>query len=289
MDDIFLRRRRKRESEVEGSSAGRIYVAKSDGRYRKVLITGRLEFPSAIAVDPALGKIFWTDAGDNPKLEVADMNGQDRRVLVDERIFFPTSLTIDYAKDHRIFWTDPKEGKVDSVLPDGTGRMVAVSSDKKPYLVDVFENWLYWATQRTGEVFSEDKFGQGKKQLLRSDLRRPHALRVYQKFKYNVSLSNPCEFAQCSHLCLLIPLNQYRCSCPDGSHFQEDSTTVCTAGSVPALPGPQSCQCRNGGVCREDGVCKCRDGFEGTYCEKGSSAQYRPVLLGRSGQMIVQQ
>lgn len=37
--------------------------------------------------------------------------------------------------------------------------------------------------------------------------------------------SNPCASANCSHLCVLKPLNQYQCLCPLNTTIQEDGRT----------------------------------------------------------------
>jgi hypothetical protein len=39
-----------------------------------------LDEPRAIAVDPSAGLIFWTDWGENARIERAGMDGKDRMV-----------------------------------------------------------------------------------------------------------------------------------------------------------------------------------------------------------------
>lgn len=59
---------------------------KHKNRYRKTLITENLDEPRAIAVDPRLGLIFWTDWGKNAKIERSGMDGNNRQVIVTGKI-----------------------------------------------------------------------------------------------------------------------------------------------------------------------------------------------------------
>lgn len=67
------------EPRIEGN-AGAIYVAKSDGRYLRKIIEGRLQSPLAIVCLPQLGRICYTDVGTQAKIECADMDGNHREV-----------------------------------------------------------------------------------------------------------------------------------------------------------------------------------------------------------------
>lgn len=52
------------ETDRSGSKPkGRIGVASSDGRYRKSLISGGLEFPTSLAIDAEMGVMVFSDAG----------------------------------------------------------------------------------------------------------------------------------------------------------------------------------------------------------------------------------
>ena len=41
--------------------------------------------------------IYWTDWGDNPKIERADLDGNDRLTLVSTELILPNGLAIDFA------------------------------------------------------------------------------------------------------------------------------------------------------------------------------------------------
>lgn len=100
----------------------------------------------------------------------------------------PTALAIDYFKQHRIFWASPKLGRVESVLPDGSYRRVVFTDDAKPFRIDLFENYIYWAPQSSSDVFVQDKFGKHRKFLLKSVGGSVKSIRVVQENKYNTTL-----------------------------------------------------------------------------------------------------
>lgn len=76
--------RRKRHMEQEGNkgNGGTIYMAKSDGRYLRTVIKGRLHIPTAVITLPQIGRICFTDAGLDAKIECADMDGKHRDVFL---------------------------------------------------------------------------------------------------------------------------------------------------------------------------------------------------------------
>lgn len=65
-------------------------VSKTDGRYRRSLVSGVLEAPTSVAVDPQSGRMFFADSGSTAKIEMAWMDGSRRRPLVVDNIRHPT-------------------------------------------------------------------------------------------------------------------------------------------------------------------------------------------------------
>ena len=139
-------------------------MAKADGRYRRSVVNSNLEKPTSIAVDPEHGLMFWTDAGNNPKIETSWMDGTRRRVIVSTNIASPEAITIDYAMGHTIYWVDSKLETIEMMDHDGQNRHVVAkgSALKKPVGVDIFESNMFWINRRDGSVYQQDKFGRGK-------------------------------------------------------------------------------------------------------------------------------
>ena len=139
-------------------------MAKADGRYRRSVVNSNLEKPTSIAVDPEHGLMFWTDAGNNPKIETSWMDGTRRRVIVSTNIASPEAITIDYAMGHTIYWVDSKLETIEMMDHDGQNRHVVAkgSALKKPVGLDIFESNMFWINRRDGSVVQQDKFGRGK-------------------------------------------------------------------------------------------------------------------------------
>ncbi|XP_066544684.1 low-density lipoprotein receptor-related protein 2a isoform X1 [Amia ocellicauda] len=256
------------------SGTNRVEVAKLDGRYRKWLIHADLDQPAAIAVNPKLGTMYWSDWGRQPKIECAWMDGQNRQVLVDEDLGWPTGITVDYLNGDRIYWTDSKENIIESMKSDGTERKIVISGDiGNPFSLDVFEGHIYWTTKERGEVWKTNKFGHGDKVKVLTINPWLTQVRIYQQHRYNRSVPNPCKDV-CSHLCLLRP-GGYTCACPQGSLFVNGNPNECDAAIEAPPLMPPACRCMHGGTCYtdEEGLpkCKCPYGYAGSYCELGKS------------------
>ncbi|XP_039499245.1 low-density lipoprotein receptor-related protein 2 isoform X1 [Drosophila santomea] len=262
---------------------GRVMVAKTDGRYRRSIVNAGLEVPTSIAVNPQLGRIYWSDAGSAPKIEVSWMDGSKRRPLITEQIRHPAGLTIDYSQDHIIYWVDTKLNAIESMRADGSRRKAIVRGDqlRHPVSLDLFESNMFWMTRDTGELVRQDKFGRGVQVVLHRNLVNPSGLKVYHDKRYNTSLPNPCENSTCSHLCLLVP-GGHSCACPDASgpppSHRSTAEVICNAAAEHPRPAPRICPCQNGGLCKEDAqgelVCECLAEFRGEHCETSTTGAF---------------
>lgn len=274
------------ETDRTGSKPrGRVMVAKTDGRYRRAVISAGLEIPTSIAVDPQLGRMFWADAGSAPKIEVSWMDGSKRRPLITEAIRHPAGITIDYSQDHTVYWVDTKLNTIESMRPDGTNRKAIIKGEqlRHPVSLDIFESNLYWVTRDTGELVRQDKFGRGVQVVVQSNLLNPSGIKIYHEKRYNTSLKNPCYSSVCSHLCLLVPGGR-RCACPDNSgppqSHRSTADVICDAAAERPRPAPRICPCENSGLCTEDDsgnlMCDCLPSFTGERCEQVLGHTYGP-------------
>jgi len=271
---------------------GKIMASKLDGRYKRSIIANVLERPTSLAIDPELGMMFWTDAGSSPKIERSWMDGSQRKIIANEKLGYPSGITIDYDNNHRLYWCDTKLNTIETSNHDGTDRYVILHEGVlHPFSIDIYEDHIYWATRDTNEIYRQDKFAHGVKVLVKRSLEHTNDVKIYARRKYNTGLTNYCAKAECSHLCLLIPLG-HRCLCPDGSLQPEGGN--CQAPLELPKPQPIACKCRNGGICVESGsshldpipgslsnqqassdlaagsnsvVCRCPEDFSGSECE----------------------
>ncbi|XP_033629412.1 low-density lipoprotein receptor-related protein 2-like isoform X2 [Asterias rubens] len=269
----------------------RIAVSKVDGRYIKNLITTGLDKPTAIAVNPHRGVMYWTDTGDSPKIEMSWMNGEGRQVLVTEQITNPTGITIDFANYDTVYFCDNKDNVIESMRWDGQQRKIlkSGSSLENPLSLDVFETLLHFTTERvgiSGKIRTLDKLGRGVPTTLVERAYLPGGLVVYHEKRYTKDLVGACKGNPCSHLCLLIPTtagnqvtNGYKCGCPNDDVFKSGSEINCLSAKAPPLliPGLPDCRCKNGGTCIDKGKCQCTSGFEGDTCSTRSAFKGGPA------------
>ena len=133
--------------------------------------------------------MYWTDTTPlSPKIEMSWMNGENRTILVSDGLGNPTGITIDFWMNHRIFWCDSKEKKIESMNADGTDRVLVIATQTNhPFSLDVFTNSLYWVSKDTGSVLKQDKFGRGISEVLQTGLLMPHAIKVHSAYKGDLS------------------------------------------------------------------------------------------------------
>ncbi|KAI4889838.1 hypothetical protein NFI96_000007 [Prochilodus magdalenae] len=65
--------------------------------------------------------MYWTDWGEEPRIERAGMDGSSRRVIVEEEIYWPNGLTID-LQEQKLYWADAKLSFIHRANLDGTAR-----------------------------------------------------------------------------------------------------------------------------------------------------------------------
>lgn len=141
------------------TSKNTIELSDFDGKMRKTLISDYLEEPRAIALDPVKGWMYWTDGGNNPKIERAGMDGSYRHTIVSENIKWPNSLAIDFLF-RKIYWTDPGLHAISSCNYDGSGRWIVLNSPELlslPFSITTFEDWVYWSDWNLKAVYKADK------------------------------------------------------------------------------------------------------------------------------------
>ncbi|XP_032221271.1 low-density lipoprotein receptor-related protein 8 isoform X1 [Nematostella vectensis] len=249
-----------------------IEVANLDGRERMRLITTGLQEPRAIVVYPAIGYMFWTDWGEEPKIERCGMNGdpKTRLQIVNTNILWPNALTIDYTID-KIWWADAKEHTIECANLDGTARRVITSdSVHHPFAITVFQDYIYWTDWVKESIYKANKFNGKDRSLVCSGLYSPMDIHVYQQQK-QPKFSNPCgeNNGGCSHTCLLAPLpKSHTCHCPPNINLLEDSATCNTSVAFKCQPN----FCFNNGTCHDSGEnklpeCICPPAYYGKHCE----------------------
>ncbi|KAK4321880.1 hypothetical protein Pmani_007343 [Petrolisthes manimaculis] len=99
-------------------------VSRRDGSGRTVgSFSTRTYHSQEDSIDPFEGArwLFWTDWGENPRIERVSMSGQNRSVIIRAKIFGPNGLTVDIL-NKRIYFADSKLDYIDFCNYDGTGQ-----------------------------------------------------------------------------------------------------------------------------------------------------------------------
>ncbi|NWV51617.1 LRP1 protein, partial [Daphoenositta chrysoptera] len=166
-----------------------IEVAQMKGENRKTLISGMIDEPHAIVVDPLRG-----------------MDGTLRETLVQDNIQWPTGLAVDYHNE-RLYWADAKLSVIGSIRLNGTDPVVAIDNKKglsHPFSIDIFEDYIYGVTYINNRIFKIHKFGHKPVTNLTSGLNHATDVVLYHQYK-QPEVTNPCDRKKCEWLCLLSP------------------------------------------------------------------------------------
>jgi low density lipoprotein-related protein 2 len=203
-----------------------IEVSTINGKNHIVLLAQNISQPRGICLDPREDAriMFWTDWGENPRIERVGMDGSMRKVIVNTKIYWPNGLTIDIPT-RRVYFADSKLDYIDFCNYDGSGRQQVLAHNHyllHPHSLTVFEDTLYWTDRQLNRVLSCHKY-RGINQTVVSHLvSQPLGIHINHPLLQPQS-SNPCAKAPCTHLCLLSPKPEgFSCKCPPG--YGQDRT-----------------------------------------------------------------
>ncbi|XP_072105063.1 low-density lipoprotein receptor-related protein 1-like [Mobula birostris] len=258
-----------------------IEVAQIHGENRKTLISGMIDEPHAVVVDPLRGTMYWSDWGNHPKIEKASMDGTLRRTLVENHLQWPTGLAVDFF-NQRLYWADAKLSVIGSVRLDGNDLVVAIDSKQglsHPFSIDIFEDYIYGVTYINNRIFKVHKFGRDRAQTLTSGLNHATDVVLFHQYKQQ-DVTNPCDRKKCEWLCLLNPTGA-TCTCPNGRGMVNGTCVETSSPTTsPNTPTVSSCtlRCLNGGSCflneRNQPKCKCQPRYTGEKCETDQCREY---------------
>ncbi|XP_064182725.1 low-density lipoprotein receptor-related protein 1B-like isoform X2 [Anguilla rostrata] len=212
----------------------RIFVCSRDGETCVTIIDLDLQNPKGIAVDPMMGKVFFTDYGGVAKLERCDMDGTNRTRIVESKMEQPTAVTLDLVKK-LVYWADAYLDYVEVVDYTGKNRHTIVHGISVSYLygLSLFEDYLFaiHAELSRGskvDILQINRFNSTDPQTLTS-MENSRVIRVYHKLTQPMVRSHACESDSygraggCSHICLLAGSYKARtCRCRTGFTLGSD-------------------------------------------------------------------
>ncbi|KAI5752806.1 hypothetical protein M8J77_020550 [Diaphorina citri] len=236
-----------------------IELANFEGTMRKVLVRSYLDEPRSLALNPIDGWMYWSDWGQNAKIERAGMDGSHRNMVIVSDIKWPNGLTLDLVQ-RRLYWVDAKLNEISSCDYNGGNRRLVLYSPQTlshPFSISTFEDWLYWSDWQQKAIYKANKFTGDNLTAITGvhQLENPMVLHVYHPYRQPDGV-NHCAAVNghCSHLCLPAPqINAHSpkisCACPEGlkllpdllmcaeagnksSHATDKSTTTVSTGTI---------------------------------------------------------
>ncbi|XP_071342095.1 low-density lipoprotein receptor-like isoform X2 [Trachinotus anak] len=198
---------------------GSVAVSLLDGLAQRQLITG-LDKPSAVAVDPLKGLLFWAQSGSFPKIERAGLDGQDRMAVVTSSIRHPVALSLDMPRQ-LLYWVDQGMRSISRVNLVGRERKTVVESNgflDRPFGLAVFEGFVYWSEEVTRSICRANKHNGSQLQVLLANTSSPGDVVVFQPV-LQPNGPSPCgrTGTLCQHKCvvnLLSKIPEFSCISP---------------------------------------------------------------------------
>ncbi|KAJ8003649.1 hypothetical protein DPEC_G00150520 [Dallia pectoralis] len=212
---------------VDGVS-GRIFVCNERDDMCVTIVDLDLQNPGGIALDPLLGKMFFTNNEGSGKLERCNMDGTNRTRIVERRIVKPTAVALDLIRK-LVYWVDSALHYIEVVDYNGANRHTVVHDISVAHLhgLSVFEDNLFATrsepTKRTKvDVLQINRFNVLDVQSI-ATVENSVGIRVFQKLTQPTVRTHACEVdpsgrsGGCSHMCLLCGSYKARsCRCPTG-------------------------------------------------------------------------
>nr|XP_057920777.1 low-density lipoprotein receptor-related protein 2-like isoform X2 [Doryrhamphus excisus] len=230
-----------------------------------VVLAEDLEQPRSLVLLPHKGLMLWSEIGSTPQIRRSGMDGSKRKVVVSSGLSWPVSLAYDFLDD-RVYWADEKLCCIGSTSLDGDYvKILQLAETPSPFSVAVFNDRLFWSDTKRRTIRSADKnTGKDQKVLLKRP-GQPFGLKLMHALS-QPTISNPCDQLQCSHLCLLTPMQKGR------------SGLSRSAGALVGKEPAAVCRCPKGLLLSKDKI-SCSLPLESTFIVLLSTTRVYQIYL----------
>ncbi|XP_047545765.1 low-density lipoprotein receptor-related protein 6 [Vanessa atalanta] len=204
------------------SATQRIEVARLDGSSRRTLIWQGLKKPKSIVLDPRKGYMYWSELGSR-SIKRAAMDGSAAALQV-EAAGRAHALALDRAA-RALYWAALDPPALERAPLDGSARRLLAADVPMPYALALYADRVFWGDWNTGLIESATKLNGTDRKTIHTQLDYISDLKVYHRARD--SLPNQCgvDNGGCTHLCLPLPNNDYRCACPTHYRLNRDNLT----------------------------------------------------------------
>jgi low density lipoprotein-related protein 2 len=201
----------------------------TDTSYKYVIIEEEF-YVTDISVNPLDCIIFYCAYNqNNGRIMKASQDGSEQTLLRYVDNGRPLALTIDLVL-RKVFWIDSRLNTVSSIDFDGNNFLTFGTHESNGYIFSmqilIYNNYIYWIDYDQKSIL-KTKLGFDETQMYLITLEN----NTFESFKIidsslQPNSTNRCINHNCSHICIPISINQYRCVCPK-FRLQND-TKICT-------------------------------------------------------------
>ncbi|XP_034025502.1 very low-density lipoprotein receptor [Thalassophryne amazonica] len=204
--------------------AARLATRSVKSQGHSIILDEDLDQPRSLALLPQKGLMFWTEIGNEVKIERAGMDGSERTAIVNSSLGWPGGVAVDILDD-RVYWTDERLQAIGSATLDGEDiRILKMKAIANPFSLVVFNDLIYWSDTEKRLVQAAHKITGKNRLVLLKRPRQPFGVRIMHPL-LQMGTNNPCQEKDCSHLCVLAPGPKAVCKCPSGLLLAEDGLT----------------------------------------------------------------
>ena len=102
--------------------------------------------------------MYWSDWGNEARIERAGMDGSNRTILHNTDLIWPNGITIDY-ENQILYWIDASLDTLEYSNVDGTGRTLLNQGGEiaHPFSITLNDDYLFWTDWQELAIFTTHK------------------------------------------------------------------------------------------------------------------------------------
>lgn len=236
--------------------------------------------PTAIALIPSKGEMFVAlQSKDHAHIDKKLMNGNAQHVHVIEEYLSkagPFYFAVDQEKE-KFYWSDAGNNRIESSNFDGGSRRVFASDLKRPGVLALVDEALYWTSIESKTLYWKNKESIGglKKVSIERPpgmVKTPQLIQLTAATPLKIS-THPCMTSNggCSHICVSNGPTVRTCLCPVGWTFNFYKNETCVELSQCDFRCSSSGECLTQSL-KCDGKPDCLDKSDEDGCDKMDKA-----------------